>query len=303
MRVFGKRLLVLRLASVLLTTGTLVVAVYIVRSLLGERIAVGAGLLLLACPLFVRLGAAAMNDNAVTFFFTCSVALALAMAETRDDPTDARRAWRLALLLGVCAGAGLLSKYTAIFFWPVAIAILAVHRRLVARAPQLILAGLLAGAMLGGWLWFARSIGVLELQVKWLGWGTHFATHSRSGQRYTLDAIVSKLPSAIGVYNLPVFALGLFALARRRDRDVLVIALWATLPVLPILLTIPDVRYVLPAFPAIATVMALGLDRVKDGPSRFSVFTLALVLCATVAMYFLTVPTSQRAALFGVHLP
>jgi len=61
-------------------------------------------------------------------------------------------------------------------------------------------------------------------------------------------------------------------------------------------LTLPDNRYFLPAFPALAIVAARGLEGLPDG--RTEAIVLALVLCATVVIYFLTIESTRRAFLF-----
>ncbi|HYC21391.1 MAG TPA: glycosyltransferase family 39 protein [Candidatus Bathyarchaeia archaeon] len=289
MRVFGARLVVARLVAVLFSTLTVVVAARIANQLYGPATALRAGLMLLSFPLFVRIGGSAMNDPVVTCFAVLSVLLAIGLAR---EPAGARRAE--GALLGLTLGVGLVSKYTMVLVCPVVVGILAVSGQLRRRAPAVLVAFLVAGAILATWLVVATRIGVLGPQLAWLKTGAGVATHSK--RHYALDALLTKVPSAVGVYNLPLVALGVLAIARRRERPGFVLVLWIGLVAVPLALTLPDNRYFLPAFPALAIVAARGLEGLPDG--RAEAIVLALVLCAAVVIYFLTIESTRRAFLF-----
>ncbi|MBV7334380.1 glycosyltransferase family 39 protein [Chloroflexi bacterium TSY] len=163
---------------------------------------------------------------------------------------------------------------------------------------------------LGGWLWQLNQIGLLQRQSEqilfyvglapqpslmfeagvneeieeeatssttldtddhWLPWRT----------RYLLNAVSFRIPSAIGLYNLPLIAVGLWIYLTQRNRPQVMrangfILLWIAIIFLPFLLTLPDPRYFMPSFPALAILMAHGVRTI--GKESFRIVTLALLL-------------------------
>ncbi|EDN72288.1 membrane protein [Beggiatoa sp. SS] len=77
--------------------------------------------------------------------------------------------------------------------------------------------------------------------------------------QYRLKALFIEIPSALGVYNIPLLLLGGLTLVRKRSQSDLFILLWITLVFVPIMLILPDNRYFMPAFPALAIAMAHGV--------------------------------------------
>ncbi len=69
-------------------------------------------------------------------------------------------------------------------------------------------------------------------------------------------------------------------LIQRRNRSDLSLLVWISAVCLPVLLTLPDPRYFLPAFPALAIAGARGLHRRPDVMGRALV--LALAYCGRV---------------------
>ena len=106
-----------------------------------------------------------------------------------------------------------------------------------------------------------------------------------------------KAPAALGVAVLPSVALGAAALFRRRAMQDRFVACWIGLVFVPLLLTLPDNRYFLPAFPALAIVGAQGLV----GRPRWSarVLLLALLLCALTVAFYARIDLAQHAGVFG----
>lgn len=294
MRLVGPDLFALRLVAVAFGVATTLLCFAILRRLLGRDIALLAALTLLSSPLYNRMCSAAMNDVVVTFFFVCAVRLALRLA--RQPGSTATTLW-----LGVALGAGMLTKYTMVVAYPVVVAVLWAERALLARWRELAIAVVLSLAMLAIWLVEAADVGALEGQRQWVSFATGRATSSASGARYALDGLFTKLPSGLGVYNLPALVAGAATLLARRDPAARLLALWVGLVCAPLLLTLPDNRYFLPAYPALAAVVAIGVDRLRAG--RVRVLLLAWLLCAVTLAYYARVDLSHRAFLFRWLFP
>src|SRR5262249_22997928 len=151
-----------------------------------------AALLLLASPLFVRIATAATNDMPLTFFFVAALLAALRLERSERDAA--------ALLLGVLVGLGLLVKYTMLLVLPVLVVLACQPGRLplARRCAPLVLATALAFLLV--WLDQAYAIGVLGAQQARLG---RLAGVTSRHPFFALDAIFSKMPSALGVAVLP----------------------------------------------------------------------------------------------------
>jgi 4-amino-4-deoxy-L-arabinose transferase-like glycosyltransferase len=140
----------LRLASVLLGLGTVLVSAAIFRLLWPDpnqayrrRIALA---LVAFWPQFVYLSGTLNNDNLL--FFLSTVVLYLLLRLQRDGPGRGRAVW-----LGLAAGAALLTKVSALFIiFPVALVFLS-DRRLWWTLP---VAGLMVVAV-AGW-WYMRNV-------------------------------------------------------------------------------------------------------------------------------------------------
>jgi 4-amino-4-deoxy-L-arabinose transferase-like glycosyltransferase len=288
MRVPGHEVLGMRLLVAACAAVTVATAAWIARSLYDDRVARRTGLLLLACPLFVRIGAAAMNDMLVTCLATLGVAIALLLSRDRE--------YGLGWLLGIVFAAGLLVKYTGVLVAPVVFAVLALHGKLVERRRALAQAAAISLVLGLVWIYVAHRIGVLQLQIRWFGLAAGVSTRTIIGPWSGLEALVAKLPSALGLYNLPLLVLGSAQLGRRGGKPAWVVVLWIVLVCVPLLLTLPDNRYFLPAFPAFAMVMALGLERLPDTCDE--VLLLSLLLCLITLVYYSTLQTAAPAFLW-----
>jgi 4-amino-4-deoxy-L-arabinose transferase-like glycosyltransferase len=255
-----------------------------------RRTAFLGALALLSCPLFVRIGGAAMNDGILTAFFVAAVLLAFRLAEA---PSAGRAA-----ALGTVIGFGFLVKYTILLAVPVVAVVLIVLP--TARVPlrHVALAALLALLPTAFWLGAAAQIGVLTGQKAWLQRAAGVSLRGSFGERFLLDALVAKLPSALGTYNLPLIALGAAAVLRQRLWQGMLLFAWVALVFVPLILTLPDNRYFLPSFPALALLAAIALD--GGARARFRPLLLALVLCALVVAYYLQADVTIHASLFHV---
>jgi len=285
--VFGSYLKLLRLVNLAFGCGTVAVVFLIFERLYDRRTALLTGLLLLASPLFARVASAATNDMPLTFCFCLAVLLALQLV--RDDRG------RTAVALGLVVGLGLLVKYTMLLVLPVLLALAwsADALPIARRHGPVVLA--IAAALLLVWLDHAFALGILTAQQQHLG---RLAGVSWRNPGWALDAVFTKTPAAVGVYLLPWIALGAHAARRRLAEDRLVLA-WVALVFAPLLLTLPDNRYFLPAFPAL---FLLGARALVDRPRWTAhVLVLAWLLCAITLALYAQVDLGQRAFLF--HTP
>jgi 4-amino-4-deoxy-L-arabinose transferase-like glycosyltransferase len=307
MRLAGPDLLPLRLLAVLVGVGTTVACLAIARRLVDREAALLAPLVLLSSPLFDRMLSAAMNDVFVTFCFTWAVLLTMRLGDLPGSAPGAEDArperatstieTRRAVLLGLVLGTGLLVKYTMILVYPVLAAILLVQGTLAARWRACAIALGISGAIFGAWLMVAWNLEVLGPQVEWTARMGGVATRSARGFRFALDALFTKLPSGLGLYNLPLLALGLARFATLPPRSRRVLAGWIVLVSVPLLSTLPDNRYFLPVYPAFAILSAVGIVQVAH-PGRARVLALAWLLCGVTLAYYTTVDLRQRAFLF-----
>jgi 4-amino-4-deoxy-L-arabinose transferase-like glycosyltransferase len=276
MRLLGTTQLAGRVVTAVFTLGTGWLTYLIGRRLFNRPTALLGALLLFSFPLVFRLGAAAMVEMPLTFFFTLTVWLTLRVVE--------RPSWHRWLLVGLAAVAGLLLKYTMVFVVPLVVGIVAVHGS-KKQALRLAGFGLLLAAVLGvGLLFLASRVDVLQQQLATVWEYAGLVLTNEYGRRVLFETVTNRLPSALGVYNLPLLVLGgLFIINRRRPVD-WVVLLWLLSVWLPLFLTLPDHRYFLPSFPAVALVSALGLRQVGGGTARGLLLSL-LFAASTLYLY------------------
>ncbi|MBV7327915.1 glycosyltransferase family 39 protein [Chloroflexi bacterium TSY] len=279
-RIFGVSLLVMRLAAVMLALGTVLCTYFLGRRLYDNEIGVLAAFLLLTFPLIIRQGAAAMTDMGVTFFFTLAMLLTLYLYH--------QATYRKAILLGIVIGLGLLTKYTMLLIGPVLLGYYLLHSRFRKLTPHFIVGALISFTLLGGWLAYAYQIGVLS------GQQTNLVTEfepayffvNSEGHGWLLESILTKLPSSIGMYNLPLLFIGIVLIIQHRRFSDQFLLLWIFVLALELLLTLPDHRYFMPIFPALAVVGANGIKNVPKVSDRLVLLAIlfavsSLVLFAT----------------------
>lgn len=286
MRLLGTSQFAGRTITAVFALGTGWLTYLIGRRLFDRQTAFLAGLLLFSFPLVFRLGAAAMVETPLTFFFTLTVLLTLRLAERPS-------VWRL-LLVGSAIGAGLLSKYTMLFALPLVFGIIAVRGSWKQAVRYFGAMALIGTLLLGGWLIFANQIEVLQRQFTTIMSYAGLVLTNEYGRRVLFETMTNRLPSALGVYNLPLLAVGgLYVLKRRRSVE-WVLLFWILSVWLPLSLTLPDHRYFLPSFPAVALVAALGLQQVSKGMAR----GLLLALLFGVSTLYLYVDWVRAVELF-----
>lgn len=284
----GGEILAVRVVSAAFAAGAVVACAHVGRSLYGDRVGRRAGGLLLAFPLFARLGGVVMTDVIVTFLVTAAIAVAVSRA--RDGGGNA------GALLGLLVTAACLTKYTAVLVVPVLLGIYAVHGALGRRRTEIAVAALVVGAVGLAWLLAAWSWGTLEAQAGWIGRAAAVSSQGLFGRFSAGEMLATKLPSALGLYAVPAVALGLLEAVRRRDGAAWTLLLWIGGISIPLLLTLPDNRYFLPAFPALAIVGSLGVERLFREPQRALRFFLALCFCTVV--FYALLPDARPVFLF-----
>ncbi len=208
MKVLGTSQLAGRLITAVFALGNGWRTYCIGRRLFYRQTALLGALLLFSFPLVFRLGAAAMVETPLTFFFTLAVLLTLRLVER---PSLGRLMW-----VGAAIGAGLLSKYTMVFVFPLVFGIIAV-RGTVTQAVRYFGAMFFVGALLfAGWLLYANQLDVIQAQFATIWEYAGLVLTNDYGRRILFESMTSRLPSGLGVYNLPLLALGIILMARRR---------------------------------------------------------------------------------------
>jgi 4-amino-4-deoxy-L-arabinose transferase-like glycosyltransferase len=242
----GTDLLAMRLVAVAFGCVGILAAFRIGARLYGLRIGLLMAGLLLTTPLLVRVTSAATNDAQVFCFFCLAILFGLRVIE---KPSDGR-----AFALGVVIGLGLLSKYTMVLVYPVLLAL----PWIVSTPPRLwrlvAIALVTSLAILGVWLIAADHLGVLGRQTERI---SHFAA-GRSFN-FPMRALFVRLPSALGVFALPVLLLGLLRCVRIARRAEALIVVWLAAVGLPLFATLPLNRFFVPAFPAFTGAMAFAI--------------------------------------------
>lgn len=286
MHLFGIDLIVLRLVSLFFTAGTVLLTFWLGSELYNEEIGFSAALLLLTFTYVFRVGAAASNDMPVTFFFILAVFLVVRMNRTPSV--------LLAAAAGACIGLGLVSKYTMILVFPVLLGyVLAEHSN--ARIKRyLAITAVVSLTIIATWLAYAYKIGVLGTQVETLSAYARVAVQSRRGLNLVLEWVVARLPSAVGPYDIPLILLGFWQSLRIRNVSDQFIIFWIVFVFLSLLLTLPDTRYFMLMFPALAIVASRGLEMLADVGVR----AVLLALLYGAAALYLFVDWHRSVSIF-----
>jgi 4-amino-4-deoxy-L-arabinose transferase-like glycosyltransferase len=281
---FGPYVLAPRLMTVFFFLGTAVLLYDLGRRLYHEKTALLAVGFFFTFPLAWRLGTVAMVEMPLTFFFTLCL---WAFARAWQAEGDSLPGWGL-----LAFAAGFLTKYTMVLIVPLLIGLGVAwgktawwvrYKRGVVITAVFLFVGWLMASLLGGFLW---------LQVQTLG---HYATMvmtNEFGRRLLLETLTNRLPSAIGVYHAPLLLVGGWWLWQRRSRADQLVLIWITAVWLPLLLTLPDHRYFLSTFPALALLLAEGVRRLAPAQSgsplafQTRLLVTALLLNATALWLF-----------------
>jgi 4-amino-4-deoxy-L-arabinose transferase-like glycosyltransferase len=256
------------------------------RDLYGRAAGLTAALCFICFPYFFRLSAAASNDIQVTFFFLLTLWIAF---RVRRDWS-----WGLAAVGGLALGLGILSKYPMVLVYPVLGYLFWTSDSGAARARLAFLVSVSVAIALA-WLGLAFHIGIFQLQSGTLTGFSLSVAETIWGKWMFLEFATTRLPSALGVYSLPALIVGGVLVATRpRDPNDRLLLVWPAVVFGFFSVTLPDSRYCLPAYPALALIMARGLDQVPQAKEK--VLWLLLVECA-LALY-LFVDWSRSSHLF-----
>ena len=195
---------------------TVVVTYRLGRELHGPVTGALAAVLFLGLPYVFRWGTALLTDMAVTFFFALALLLTVELSKRQ-------RTGRVAA--GAIIGVGILTKYTMLFIFPLLIVYLAVLGRLRESSLSACRCGRDCGALVVmPWVPCLGAAGVLQRQTRLVGSFTGVVTTNIGGRKLMLDLVLMNLPSGIGVFNLPLIALGGWhALRRRGPADLFVL--------------------------------------------------------------------------------
>jgi 4-amino-4-deoxy-L-arabinose transferase-like glycosyltransferase len=285
----GDSLFTLRLVSLAFLIGTLVTSYLLGRRLYDPATGLLAAASLTLLPYSFRVGLAARTDMAVTFF----VALALLLALQVVNRTGR---WPI-IATGLAIGGAILSKYTGVLVLPVLLALLIVYGASRDAWMRMTGAIVVAALVVSPWIVFAYQSGVFELQKQtialYVGGAAlnEGAVHHLSPLRFQIEILTTNLPSGIGVYNLAVILPGVWILVRRRLASDLAVLAWITVVSLLLLLTLPDSRYFMLMFPAMAILMARSLHSVRPGMEP--VLGLAMLYCGqSLYLYMKAVRTA-----------
>jgi 4-amino-4-deoxy-L-arabinose transferase-like glycosyltransferase len=311
-RLFGIHLYVIRWLSVCFSFATLIVVYLLGKTLYNRAVGMFSALFLVSFPLFIRVGTAGMLDVQVTFYFALAILLTIHLLR--------RPSVKLGLLLGIILGLGLVTKYVFAFVFPVILVLYLGSKKIRQAFFPLLAAGVISCAIFMTWAVQAVKIGVnLPVPV-----AAHFTQPSQTevvrppasgengqpavrmdipigwflvnanGRRFILESLVTRLPSAIGLYNYPLILLGGIMLLKRRGKPDLVILAWITLVTLLLLLTLPDHRYFIVIFPALSICMACWTEAQHGSGGR----TILLSLLFQIGALYIFIDWNRLSLLF-----
>jgi 4-amino-4-deoxy-L-arabinose transferase-like glycosyltransferase len=289
------------------------------RELYSPKIGFLAAILMLSFPLVIRLSASAMMDIALTFFFCLALLLLIRLSR---NPS-----YRLACVTGLVIGLGLLTKYIMVFIFVVLLVYFLFIKSFQRIKGHLLIVGIVSMSIFAVWLLYANHFGILSKQFeKILSFvGTYHmvrnleesiheipSTQSMADEaqspnprdvmqngifRLGLETLFTRLPSSLGVYHAPLILFGLLYLLKRRNPADWMLLLWIGAITLFLFLTLPDHRYFLPIFPALALVVAHMLLRFPDYAER----TILLSLLLGAANLYLFADWVRESHIFLLH--
>lgn len=253
-----------------------------------------------------------MLDMQLAFFFCLALLLLFRLSK---KPSLA-----LACTAGVVLGLGLLTKYIMIFIFAVLIFYILFISSFRNIIFHLLIVTIISISMLTAWLLYANHIGILSESIqRILNYSGIFhvgrnlvediptaPTDSKPDNtnqvdpmqegilRLSLESLATRLPSGIGIHHAPLIILGMLYLLKGNKPANLVVLLWIGLVSVSLLLTLPDHRYFLPIFPALAIVVARVLHRFPEYAER----TILLSLLFAAGNLYLFANWFREANLF-----
>lgn len=311
--IFGNHLIVIRIVTLIFGYCMLVASYFLASRLFGGKTAVLTVIGLLSYPLIFRESTAGLLDVQATLFFTLTLFFALKLVE--------KPSWKIGLTLGASLGLGLVSKYMVLFAIPLLVLYFLLQRNYRATVVPIIIAFSLAGAIFLVWTWYGSQIGVRVPDVAGFSPSDLFDVKevpsvaqeqdgdvideivispgsfitTEWGRSFLLNSLVTKLPSGLGAYSLPLILLGAFLALRQRSASDLFLFLWIGVVSALLILTLPDHRYFMVIFPALAMLGARWME--MQSGANVGRLTLVLLFCQLAALY-LFVDWERAAELF-----
>jgi 4-amino-4-deoxy-L-arabinose transferase-like glycosyltransferase len=246
---------VAKVPSALCALGAVLLAYWLARRLTGDKLAASVAMfVMLATPYFIKYAARAMTDVPAAFLFVCAVC-AWSLAE--DDPR-----WYLAA--GALAGMASMVRGLIGFGLPVIFAahLIAIRRRPAWRylIPALV-AALLPLAVWDGYLLLRYRGFFVNLHQGWLEREV-YGPLTPPWRRYTGAIEYAWMLTKSYWPWLPALLAGLVVVVRQRRRPLYLLLVWAGVVFLLCAMSRSRVlRYMLPAYPAMAILSAVGLLR------------------------------------------
>jgi 4-amino-4-deoxy-L-arabinose transferase-like glycosyltransferase len=267
MDVVGDNPSLLRPIPAALLVFTLVIVYELGQELYDRTTGVLAAILFLAPPYTFRYGTALLGDVGVMF---CSALAVLLIVRLTKLPS-----LRLAIAAGATIGVGVLTKYTMVLICPVILLWPVVAGRVRRTLPLLGVVAVVALAVILPWLTYSYFSGLLATQSQRVFNFSRVITSGPEGRAYMSGLVMKNLPSGIGVYNFPLIALGLWTAMRDRQPSDRFLLCWVVLVWVALLVTLPDPRYFMITFPALAILMARALGTFPDAAPRIGVLALS----------------------------
>jgi hypothetical protein len=112
-----------------------------------------------------------------------------------------------------------------------------------------------------------------------------------------LRTLIFSLPAALGITTLPLIAKGLAIFATKNQLPQRRVILWAGAVILPVLLTLPDFRYLLASFPALAIMAEAGLQSEPSASIRIRAQIILWVGCTATLLLLEVISTAQAVPL------
>jgi 4-amino-4-deoxy-L-arabinose transferase-like glycosyltransferase len=270
---FGPYLLATRIITLFFLLGTAVLLYDLGQRLYGDKTAVLATIFFFSFPLAWRLGTVAMVEMPLTFFFTLCLWTFVRVWQTDNEGLPV---WGLFAFV-----AGFLTKYTMLLTVPVLVGLALVWGKTTWWLRHGKIIGVTVAFLFGSWLLISAVGGFLQVQAQTLFAYVTMVTTNEYGRQLLLETITNRLPSAIGVYHAPLLLAGAWWLWQRRTPADQLVLIWITTVWLTLFLTLPDHRYFLCTFPALALLLAEGSQRLApEQPDSSVVFQTRLLVTA-----------------------
>ncbi len=286
LRSFGQSLTTARIVSVFFSMGTGLLTYLIGSELYDRKSGVVSAFFLFTFPLTMRLSSTAMVEPMLTFFFTLTLYLALLLVR--------RQSCIYLLGIGFVVGVGMLTKYTMVFVLPVLVAVILLlgHKKQILQLLLVLAVTILVISL--SWYFLANRIDVFQRQMMTVSQYAGLVLNNSYGRQLLFETMSNRLPSALGLYNMPLLVLGGLWLLLRRSRADWVLLFWLTAVWLPLMLTLPDHRYFMSSFPALAILIAESFQFVPKLLDRSAL--LAVLYCAGSLSLF--IDWSRTAQIF-----